>query len=213
MRGADSSLHDSHETGRLLEQAAAGDRTAFEALFARNRQPLRQLIELRLDRKLLRRVDPSDVVQETHVAALRRFEDFLARRPMPFRLWLEKTARERIVKLRRRHRHAKRRSVNREVQLPEHTSFALVQVLCAPSRNPRDEASRRDLLQRIRAGLNRLPEIDREILIMRYLEHHDNQEISEVLGMKPDAVSRRHGRALLKLSKLLREDGIGKSDL
>src|SRR5579872_4621019 len=86
MERTHSDLHDSHETGRLLEKAAAGDLTAFDALFARNREPLRQLIELRLDRKLKRRVDPSDVIQETHVAALRRFDDFLARRPMAFRL-------------------------------------------------------------------------------------------------------------------------------
>jgi len=213
MERTHSDLHDSHETGRLLEKAAAGDLTAFDALFARNREPLRQLIELRLDRKLKRRVDPSDVIQETHVAALRRFDDFLARRPMAFRLWLEKTARERLVKLRRRHRLAQRRSVNREARLPEHTSLALAQRLCARPANPRDELARRDLLEKVREGLARLAETDREILLMRYLEHRNNQEIAQILDMKSDAVSRRHGRALLKLAKLLEEGGVGKSDL
>ena len=206
-------IADSAETARLLEQVADGDQAAFDALFGRNREPLRRHIELRLDPKLRPRVDPSDVIQETHVVALHWLDDYLSRRPMPFHLWLQKTALERIAKLRRRHRTAACRSVDREIHLPDQTSLALAQQFCKTSQNPGNEAARRDLHQQVRQALARLPDIDREILIMRYVERRDNQEIAYVLDMKSDAVSRRHGRAVLKLAKLLRQSGIGESDL
>jgi RNA polymerase sigma-70 factor (ECF subfamily) len=86
---------DSAETQRLLHQVCAGDASAFDALFARHRSYVRQVIELRLDPRLRARVDPSDVVQETQLDAFRRLPDYLERRPMAFRLWLRKTACER----------------------------------------------------------------------------------------------------------------------
>ena len=104
---------DSSETQDLLRQIEAGDRQAFERLFGRYRAYLLQVVEVRLDPKLRARVDASDVVQETQLEALRRLPDFLARRPMPFRLWLRKTAQERLLVAWRQHVEAGRRSVTR----------------------------------------------------------------------------------------------------
>src|SRR5690349_14528746 len=105
---------DSEDTRRLLEQVGSGDRQAFERLFERHRTPLRLMIEVRTDARLRARIDPSDVVQETHLEAFRRLPDYLARRPMPFHLWLRKMAYERLLNLRRDHLTAARRSVLRE---------------------------------------------------------------------------------------------------
>src|SRR5262245_66265306 len=76
---------DSTETRDLLERAASGDREVFDELFARHRRYLRRMVELRLDPKLRARLDPSDIVQEAHLEAVRRVKDFLEARPMPFR--------------------------------------------------------------------------------------------------------------------------------
>src|SRR5262245_25600185 len=105
---------DSTETRRLLRQVGAGDREAFDQLFAHHRAGLRQFVDLRLDSRVRARVDPSDVVQDTQLEAYRRLADYLARRPMPFRVWLRRTAHERLLMVRRRHLHAERRSVRRE---------------------------------------------------------------------------------------------------
>src|SRR5205823_12987705 len=113
----DEPTPDTAETRDLLEQARASDRQAFERLFAQHRAYLRQSVALRLDPKLRPRVDPSDVVQDTQLEAFQRLPDFLQRRPMPFRLWLRKTAQERLLKVRRHHVEAARRSVAREVAL------------------------------------------------------------------------------------------------
>ena len=87
---------DSAETGSLLERVARHDADALEELLVRHRLPLRDFIEFHLDPRLRARVDPSDVVQETQMELVRRMEDFLAQRPMPFRLWIRKKAYERL---------------------------------------------------------------------------------------------------------------------
>ena len=57
------------DTEQLLERVAAGERAARELLLDRHRKRLRRMIELRLDRRLWVRVDPSDVLQETLLEA------------------------------------------------------------------------------------------------------------------------------------------------
>src|SRR6266571_890881 len=106
---------DSTDTDCLLRQAHAGDQRAFDQLFARYRLFLHQVIALRLDPKLRPRIDPSDVVQETLLEVFRRLGDFLERQPMPFRVWLRRTACQCLLKLREYHVDAARRSVRREV--------------------------------------------------------------------------------------------------
>src|SRR5260370_37321667 len=96
---------DSAETQDLLRRARAGDQTAFDRLFAEHRPQLRRFVELRLDPKLRARIDASDVVQETQMEGLGRLADYLQRQPMPFPLWLRKTAYERLLNIRLRTVH------------------------------------------------------------------------------------------------------------
>src|SRR5262249_40796119 len=53
--------------------------------------------EVRWDRQLAPRLAPSDVVQEAQLEVVRRMDDFLKRRPMPFHLWIRKAAYERLL--------------------------------------------------------------------------------------------------------------------
>ena len=204
---------DSSETRRLLKQVSGGHREAFEELFARHRKEVRQAVLLRLDQDLRARVDASDVVQETQMEAIRRLDDYLARRPMPFRLWLRKTAYERLIKLRQQHVAAAKRTVQREVPLPDDTSLELVRQFWATGSTPSQKALKRELARRVRQTLAQLSETDREILLMRYIEKLSNREIGYILELDPATVSKRHGRALLRLEGLLRQNGIQESDL
>jgi RNA polymerase sigma-70 factor (ECF subfamily) len=199
---------DSSATDRLLQQVQAGDRQAFEDLFASHRPYLRQVIAMRLDPRLRARLDTSDVVQETQLEAFRRLPDYLARRPMSFRLWLRKTACERLIMAQRHHLKAGRRTVGREVALPARSSLSLVQQLFATGSTPSQRLDRADLARRVREVLAQLTETDREILLMRNLEALSNHEVAEVLGIEPAAASQRYGRALIRLRKLFLESGL-----
>jgi DNA-directed RNA polymerase specialized sigma24 family protein len=59
----------------------------------------------------------------------------------------------------------------------------------------------------------RLPEADQEILLLRTYEGLSNQEAAYVLGLDPATASKRHGRAVLRLHRLLVEDGLTGSQL
>src|SRR5436305_5196136 len=199
---------DSGETQRLLDQLRGGDGRAFEQLFARHRPYLRRLVALRLDARLRPRLDPSDVVQDTQLEALRRMPDYLERQPMPFRLWLRKTAQERLAMLSRRHLGAARRAVAREVPLPDRSSLLLARQFLAGGPAPSHELDRRELARLVRQAVAQLPELDREMLLMRNFEELSNKEAACVLGLQPSAASQRYGRALLRLRKLLLERGL-----
>jgi RNA polymerase sigma-70 factor (ECF subfamily) len=204
---------DTEETERLLQRAAAGDAQAVEELFARHQPFLRQLVELRLDARLRARVDPSDVVQEAHLEALRRLEVFLEKRPMAFRLWLRQIACDQSLKARRHHIGTARRSLAREAILPEQSSLVFAARLMARTASPSRSLERRDLQRRLHAAIAKLSEADYELILMRHFEGLSNQEAAVVLGTDPATASKRHGRALLRLHKILFEDGMTESKL
>jgi RNA polymerase sigma-70 factor (ECF subfamily) len=196
------------ETERLLRQADGGDAEAIERLFSKHRSDLRQVVAMRLDARTAARVDPSDVVQETQLEALRRLPDYLARRPMPFRLWLIKTAHERLIVARRRHLAAGRRAVGREERLPDNSSLLVARRLFANDPSPSQQLNRIELAQRVRQAVAQLPEGDREILFLRTFEGLTNYEAAIVLDIDPGTASKRHGRAILRLHQILKAGGL-----
>jgi RNA polymerase sigma-70 factor (ECF subfamily) len=198
---------DSAETNDLLEQAQAGKPEAVDRLLDQHRLYLHQLVELRMDPKLRPRVDPSDVVQEAQLEASRRLGDFLRQRPMPFRLWLRQIAYDRLLMLRRFHVRSARRTMAREVALPDRSSLLLAQQFVASSTASKNLA-RRELAALVRAAMAQLPDHDREVLLMRTFEGLSFEEVGYLLGIDPATARKRHGRALIRLHKLLSEQGL-----
>jgi RNA polymerase sigma-70 factor (ECF subfamily) len=105
------------DTDQLLQRAGQGDTEARQQLLMRHRQRPRQMIGLRMDRRLAARLDPSDVVQETLAEAIQQLSDYLRRRPLPFYPWLRQLALDRLAELHRRHIRARKRSVTAEEAL------------------------------------------------------------------------------------------------
>jgi RNA polymerase sigma-70 factor (ECF subfamily) len=199
---------DSAETHALLERVAHRDADALAELLVRHRAGLREFVEFHLDPRLRARVDPSDVVQETQMELVRRMEDFLTRRPMPFRLWMRKKAYERLLNLRRDHLQRERRSVRREVALPDPSSLALARPLLARQPTPSQEAEARELAERVARAVGQLGDADREILLLRHAENLPFEEIAFLLELTPAATRKRFGRALIRLQVLLRAEGL-----
>ena len=204
---------DSEETGHLLQRVESGDREAFEGLLSRHRDWLRRLVEMRGDSRLQGRVDPSDVVQETQLETYRRIGGYLERRPMPFRLWLRKTLQQRLRMIERRHVEATRRSVMREVRQPDSTSVSNLSGLAGVDPTPSQQFAKDERAVRVREALGKLEETDREILLMRTFESLSYGEISYVLEIEEAAARKRHGRALIRLHKLLAEAGLTESQI
>jgi RNA polymerase sigma-70 factor, ECF subfamily len=200
--------NDSKQTRRLLGEIVAGRPDAFDRLFARHRGHLLGVVKQRISPALQARVDPSDVVQDTYIEAASQLQSYLARRPMPFRLWLRKTVQQRLTKL-TEHHAAARRSHEREEPLPNRSSLLLARRLVGIVPSASREASSRERAHRVRQALQRLNDDDREILLLRYLEQVSNQEIAVLLEIDPTTAGRRIGRALLRLRRILQSTGLG----
>jgi RNA polymerase sigma-70 factor (ECF subfamily) len=199
---------DSDQTCRLLEQVGQGGRQALEELLARHRPALRAFVEVRLDPRLAARVDPSDVVQEALVAVVQRMDDFLRRRPMSFRLWVRKTAYERLLDAQKHHVKRARRSVQREVPLPDRSALLVARPLLAGGPSPSQQLGHREMAERVGRAVAELAPVDREILLMRHAEDLPFAEIACLLDIEPAAARKRFGRALIRLQQLLTDHGV-----
>ncbi|VTR99698.1 rna polymerase sigma70 : RNA polymerase sigma-E type, Rhodopirellula baltica OS=Rhodopirellula europaea SH398 GN=RESH_00604 PE=4 SV=1: Sigma70_r2: Sigma70_r4 [Tuwongella immobilis] len=196
------------QTQALLEQARQGDPAAVARLLAEYREPLRRVIDLRLDPALARRVDASDIVQDVLLEANQRLTDYLRSPNMPFHLWLRHLAQDRIIDTHRQHRQAQRRSIDREqpIQRPawaDESSLQLVAQLIDPEQTPASAVIQQELQRRLDLAILRLEDSDRDIIQMRHHEQLSNQEVATILSLTEAAASMRYLRAIRKLRALL----------
>src|SRR5687768_9353810 len=92
------------DTDEQVRRAATGDGTALAELFGRHRGRLRQMVRLRLDRRLQGRVDPSDVLQEAYLDLAQKLPEYARdRQTVPFYLWLRLVVGERLLRVHRQH--------------------------------------------------------------------------------------------------------------
>ncbi|MEM9646064.1 MAG: sigma-70 family RNA polymerase sigma factor [Planctomycetota bacterium] len=200
------------KTDVLLDAARDGDDLAVNRLLERHRAPIRRLIELRLDRKVQRRVDVSDVVQEVMVEASGRLERYLDDPVMAFHLWLRQIAWDHIIDTYRRHRVSAKRNMDREQPMmstgagPDESSMDLAIQLSDPALTPAAVATQREIAEQVESAIHRLDEPDREVILMRHYEHLSNLEIAQVLKLNPPAASMRYLRAVRRLRELLENE-------
>ncbi len=199
------------ETDELLPLAAAGDTVALAALFARHRKRLRQMVRLRLDRRLQGRVDPSDVLQEAYLDLAEKVTEYVRRRPeLPVYLWFRLVVGERMQRIHRRHLGAAMRDAGREVSLhrgalPQASTASLAARLLGRFTTASEALIRAEVRLQVQKALNQMEPIDREVIALRHFEELSNSEVAQVLGITPQAASNRHLRALARLQAILKD--------
>lgn len=201
-------LSESTALAALMERAAAGNSDAAAELLTAHRARLHALIGLRLDRRLLGRVDASDVVQEAMIEANRRLPAYLKAPPMGFYLWLRQLAIQKLIDLHRRHIGAGKRAATQEVSLqqgqgPDASSASLAQQLLGNLTTPTEAARRGELQDNVQSALDKLEPVDREVLTLRHFEQLTNEETAQVLGLSRAGASKRYIVALTRLREHL----------
>jgi len=196
------------ETADLLAQIAAGDDQALGELLRTHEPFLQQVLAHRMDMRLLSRVDTSDVIQEAYLQATKRIEDFLDRRPMPFRIWLRKTTCETMLLLFRKHVGAQSRSVTREASNNDRSSVILLEQLVADTTSPSGKILKKEIVRQVQQAVSLLADQDREILLLRTYEGLSNIEASYALEIGADSCRKRYTRALLRLRDKLADYGL-----
>lgn len=191
-----------------ISLAADGDAAAFEQLFDQYSAALKRFIEMRLDDRLRRRVDCSDIMQETRITLHRKLKSFAEDQPMPFRLLMLKTAQDRLRDAHRDHIRRQRRSADREVLFSQHSATSIARKLANQS-SPSQRLMREEEQAKVAQLISQLPEGDREMLMMRHVEELKYDEIALLMEINVPTARKRYTRALLRLQKLLEAEGLG----
>jgi RNA polymerase sigma-70 factor (ECF subfamily) len=177
-------------------------------LIDRHRERLRQVVELRLDRRLLGRVDPADIVRDTCHKAVEHLSEYLHEPKISAYLWLRQQIAERLAELHREHfgdlgsGTAGELSLYRD-SLPAASTAALAAILLGQRPLSGNAAQKIQRVMRVEEGLNALEPLDRELLALRHFEQLSREETAHVLRIDEGTVTRRYVKALKKLNDLL----------
>lgn len=198
------SEHSAHGTQRLRW----GGQSALAEAFMEHRERLRRMVQLRMDRRVSGRVDPSDVLQEAFLDASRQLDQYLVDRPMSLFLWLRFLTGQRLMAIHRQHLGVQKRDARQETSLhrpamPEADSLSLSFGLFGAMTSPSMAAIRGEMQAQLQAVVDGLDPLDREILALRHYEELSNQETAEELGITTAAASKRYIRALERLRAAL----------
>ena len=182
------------EERQLVRLAQSGEEAAFEELIRRHQQRVFGLVS----GILRRREDVEDVVQQVFLkvfVSLKRFDQRAA-----FSTWLYKiSVNECWDYLRKK----KVRPLVYEADLSEEQVSRLDGVVSAeqPPASSSDRAEARDLLERM---MEKLPEQDRQLLVLKEVEGFSVQELAEILDLNVNTVKVRLFRARARLMDVYR---------
>jgi RNA polymerase sigma-70 factor (ECF subfamily) len=169
----------------LLAAYVAGDAAAFRELFARYAPALLRVLR----RYTGSEADAGDLVQQTFLQVHRARRDF--RPGARFRPWVFTIA---LNLARESHR---RRTRRREASLD---AGEAPEPVADPTPYPSDAAYAR---RRVQKALAMLPDAQREVIVLHWLEQRPMAEIAEVVGASVTAVKVRAHRGYERLRALL----------
>jgi len=187
-----------------MAQAAEQPGLALE----RFRNYLCLLARLQMDQRLQGKLDPSDLVQQTLLRAHQALGQFRGRTPAEQAAWLRQILANTLANAARDFGRAKRNAAlerSLEAALDE-SSARLEAWLAADQSSPSEVAERGEQLLRLADRLARLPELQREILLLRHCEGWSLGEIANHLGRTRASVASLLRRGLKDLRDLLRDD-------
>ena len=199
---------ESPEYEALLRLAAAGEPAAWGALLTEHEGRLCRMVAFRLDRRLRGRIDAADVLQEAYSEATDHRLDYFAQPLTPLFLWLRGIVANKLLETHRHHLGTRMRDAAREAPAhvgssPDATSAALIDQLSGVATGPGTAAARSEIKVRLRAALDGMEPIDREVLALRHFEQLTNGEAAAVIGIAERAAAKRYVRALKRLREIL----------
>jgi RNA polymerase sigma-70 factor (ECF subfamily) len=192
----------------LLVLAKAGDGVALGRLLERYRNYMGLLIRLQVGRRLRRKVDTEDLLQELGLEIHRKILMFRGSSEREFLMWVRRMIGSIMANQVRHFLGTKCRDLRLERALVEEldrSSRALNRNLVAAQSTPSQQAVRREQAVLLADALQGLPEDYREVIILRQLEGLSFPEVARRLGRTEDSVKNVWLRALARLRRTLEE--------
>ena len=190
------SVTRSNPTGRMNGQMAEQ--------FEKFRSYLLLLARLHLDRRWHAQIDPSDLVQQTLLDAHDRWNQ-LGTANAELAGWLRKALANNLADA-LRHLRRDKRDVAREQSLDvalDASSASLAGWLASAQSTPSQQAVKNEDLLRLADALNRLPDLQREAIILHHLQGRPLRETARELERSDTATAGLLHRGLKKLRELM----------
>ena len=197
--GADESAPGAFRAERtdnqLVDLVLAGDGTAFEQIFDR----YKRLVAIIANRYFRRPEEVEEIIQISFAKAFSELGAFRGRYDRSLSSWIARiTSNACYDTLRSRQRKPERLTCD----LSDREIESLLEMTADDSRLAEKTLVDRDLTEKL---LARIPEEDRAILQMLYIEEMSVADIAEVLGWSASNVKIRAWRARVALRKVLRK--------
>jgi len=182
-------------------QVPEPDESDLARQFESFRSRLRIMVIRRLDPRLQRRIGPDEVLQESWLAARRKF----AADPSEPDSWcysrFYRITLDTLIEVWRRETRSIR-DIGREMRWPEESSLMLGMQCLHEGTTPSEACVRDELQTEVRNAVEQLSESDREVLWMRHQDDLNGPETAAVLGISVTAANVRYFRALKRLREL-----------
>lgn len=193
---------------RLLAQARGGEAESLGRLLQLYRNYLTILATTQLDRRLRRRMNPSDLVQEAMMAAHCDFGKFRGCSERELLAWLRQILINCLHHAIETHVKAKMRDVRREISV-EQVSAALdrsvvnfAQMLADRGPSPSAPLRQRERAVALADQLAKLRPEYRDVIVFRNLQGLPFEEVADRMDRRPGAVRMLWLRAIEKLKQV-----------
>jgi RNA polymerase sigma-70 factor (ECF subfamily) len=159
---------------------------------------------------LRKKLEPEDILQETCLAAVGSLTAFHVPGRDPFKL-LCQMAEQKIIDAHRHHVAAQKRSADREVSLDvpvvNQAQQGFINMLVASMTSPSQAFSRGQKEMRLQEAIGSLPDDQRELLKLRFVDGLPTKEIADRLHRSDGAVRVLLTRTLSSLQEILSDSG------
>lgn len=187
---------DPRSSAELLQAASRGETPALDALIAQVLPQVRAFVRMRVGPEIRAREADSDIVQSVCREVVEDWSKLEYRGEEAFRAWLFTAA---LNKIREKGRfwRRERRAAAQEAEATE-SQYA---VLASPSQ----AAMHREAEERLERAMDQLPDEYRTVVALCRTAKLPHAVVAGQMGRSVGAVRQLLGRALLRLSEILRE--------
>ena len=179
----------------IIARILAGDTNLFHDLI----RPYERMVYLTILTMVRNEVEAEDAAQEVMINAFRHLKSF--RGDAKFSTWLVTIAMNEARQRLRRSKANVQESLDEEKE--EHEGDFTPAVLTDWREIPSEALEKKEMRQKLREGVEQLPPIYREVLVLRDLEELNQEETAKALGISITLVKVRLHRARMMLQKML----------
>lgn len=183
----------------VLQQFREGGEVALARYFAQLRGELHQMLRFRIDQRLKRRLDGSDIIQEAYMESCYRLATYLDNPQIPPSAWVRRLVRQVLSKTQREHLGTQCRDVRREFHHDELITSVDICELSASMTSPESHVRQGEMREKLIEILSTMPMLESEILTLVHFESRTLREAAAELNINLEAAKKRYRRAIIRL--------------